>query len=532
MSTLQRNHFPEALLASAGAAVSQRTSRTTLAATLAALACVVGGYWSTIAAMAGIWARSDTFAHGFVVAPISLWLIWRNRAQLASAGGNPSWRLLILVAAAGFGWLLGELTQINALRQFAVVALIVLAVPVIAGVDVFRRIAFPLAFLFFAVPFGEFLLPRLMEWTAIFAVAGLRATGIPVYQDGLQFVIPSGTWSVVEACSGVRYLIASVMMGTLFAYLTYRSLHRRIIFVAVSFVVPIVANWVRAYMIVLLGHLSSNKLAVGVDHLIYGWLFFGIVMLVMFWIGSRWREDEEPAGTMAAATARAPSAPGATSQRIWRSAIAFVVVAAAPLLAQQVLGGAVRGPVPELAAVTPSDGWLPSTTPVTAWRPRYVGPSAERFETLVKDGRPVGLYLGLYRNQSNARKLVSSENTLVASTDNHWFSARMGSRDWDLPEQRVSAQVSELRSSTGERLRVWQWFWVDGHLTGSDARAKAYSAWAQLRGRGDDGAVVIVVTPVSPTATARADADAALEAFTRAEAGAIGTALQATRVGR
>ena len=125
------------------------------------------------------------------------------------------------------------------------------------------------------MPFGEFLLPVLMEYTANFTVTALRLSGIPVYREGLQFVIPSGSWSVVEACSGVRYLIASFMIGTLFAYLNYRSTRRRLVFMGVSIVVPILANWLRAYMIVMLGHLSGNTIAVGVDHLIYGWLFFG-----------------------------------------------------------------------------------------------------------------------------------------------------------------------------------------------------------------------------------------------------------------
>jgi exosortase A len=145
--------------------------------------------------------------------------------------------------------------------------------------------------LLFAVPFGEFLLPPLMEQTADFTVFALRATGIPVYREGLYFTIPSGNWSVVEACSGLRYLIASITLGFLYAYLTYHSIRRRAIFVVVSVIVPIVANWLRAYMIVMIGHLSSMKLAVGVDHLIYGWLFFGLVMLILFWVGSFWRED-------------------------------------------------------------------------------------------------------------------------------------------------------------------------------------------------------------------------------------------------
>ena len=53
--------------------------------------------------------------------------------------------------------------------------MIVLAVPAVLGVRVARALAFPLAFLFFAVPFGEFVLPLLMDWTANFTVGGVAA---------------------------------------------------------------------------------------------------------------------------------------------------------------------------------------------------------------------------------------------------------------------------------------------------------------------------------------------------------------------
>ncbi len=123
-------------------------------------------------------------------------------------------------------------------------------------------------------------MPTLIDWTADFTIAALKLTGIPVFREGAHFQIPSGRWSVVEACSGVRYLIASLMVGILYAYLTYRSMRRRLLFIGVSILVPIVANWLRAYMIVMIGHLSGNTLAVGVDHIIYGWIFFGVVMAV------------------------------------------------------------------------------------------------------------------------------------------------------------------------------------------------------------------------------------------------------------
>ncbi len=57
----------------------------------------------------------------------------------------------------------------------------------------------------------------------------------------------------------------------------------------------------------MLGHLSDNRLAVGVDHLIYGWLFFGLVMLLLFWIGARWREDRRAGSRPDLALARRAS---------------------------------------------------------------------------------------------------------------------------------------------------------------------------------------------------------------------------------
>ena len=69
---------------------------------------IVAAYFDTAAGMVAIWARSETFAHGFVVAPISLWLIWRIRDRLRLLEPRPSWLALPLIAAAGFGWLLGQ----------------------------------------------------------------------------------------------------------------------------------------------------------------------------------------------------------------------------------------------------------------------------------------------------------------------------------------------------------------------------------------------------------------------------------------
>jgi exosortase A len=292
-------------------------------------------YADTVATMVGIWYRSETFAHAFLVPPISAWLIWRLRGQLARISPSPQpWLLLGLVVAAA-GWLLADLVKVNSVSQLAWVAMLILSVPAVLGLAVASTILFPLLFLFFAVPLGEFMLPYMMSWTADFTILALRLSGIPVYREGLQFVIPSGSWSVIEACSGVRYLIASFMVGALFAYLNYSSTKRRVIFMLASLLIPIVANWLRAYMIVMLGHLSGNTIAVGVDHLLYGWVFFGLVVMLMFYVGGRWSEPDPQRLDAANQTPALPSTQRPLAFVL--TGVAAIAILALPLLAHKAL---------------------------------------------------------------------------------------------------------------------------------------------------------------------------------------------------
>lgn len=462
---------------------------------LALVGWILFWYWDTAVAMVNIWVRSETYTHAFVVPPISFWLIWRQRAQVLAEQPRASLLLAVPVVFTTFFWLLGELTAVNALTQFALVATLVLATMALLGIEVSKRIAFPLAFLFFAVPIGDFMMPKLMDWTAAFTVLALRATGIPVYQEGLQFVISSGNWSVVEACSGIRYIIASVTVGTLFAYLNYVSLRRRLIFIAVAIIVPVIANWLRAYLIVMLGHLSGNKLAVGVDHLIYGWLFFGLVIMIMFMIGARW--SEEPAEQASAPETLSAEAP-LPVRNIWLTTLVIAFLAIVGPLAYFAINKSDQAAPPRLQQLNLPVEWQ-ETRPFASWKPAYANPSAELQIALARQGKPVGLYIGYYRNQDYQRKLVTSTNTLALSNDNVWsVVARqpVASHLNGLPPTIQTAELLGKDTNPESRLLVWQWYWINGKLTSSDIEAKFHTALSRLSGRGDDSAVIMLYAPL------------------------------------
>ena len=496
------------------------------AATFAAL-CILALHWRTAASIVAIWWRSETFAHGFIVVPICLWLAWRRRDALAQIPAEPWWPGLALVLLAGTLWLVASVADTLGIKQFALVFMIQAALVTILGTRVARALALPLAFLLFAVPAGEFLVPTLMDWTADFVIAALRASGVPVYREANHFSIPSGRWSVVEACSGIRYVIASVMVGTIYAALAYSSMRRRALFILASILVPVVANWLRAYLIVMLGHLSNNRIAVGVDHLIYGWVFFGIVMALLFWVGSFWQQDPaaNPAAVESMAGRPATATDGATPLR----ALAAATLAACAIAGLWLpLEAGVERQAPERTAAGPvavagADGWIPSPDAVATWKPRYKGFASEFQQTFRKDGRDVGLYVAYYRNQEKGRELVTSSNALVAADDWYWRRMASGSDGADWAGRHVSVDTAEVK---GERVRleVFRLFWVDGDTTSSEYLAKARLAWARLSGRGDDAALVVMYTPMQD---AGSDARATLRAFASSMSPAIEQALEA-----
>jgi exosortase A len=464
-----------------------------------------------------IWQRSETFAHGFLILPISLWLVWRQRAALAQLPLKPCWPALLALGACGAAWLLADLVEVGIVRQYMLALMLPLTVLAVLGKRIAGALMFPLAFILFAVPVGEGLIPPLIDLTANFTVDALRLTGIPVLRDGNSFSIPTGNWSVVEACSGLRYLISSITLGCLFAYLSYRTAWRRAAFILASVLVPLAANGVRAYMIVMMGHLSGMTMAVGVDHLIYGWVFFGIVMLLLFWIGSFWREDQQ------ADTAALPAA-GAQQPLPLRAmagvaAAVLAVLAVWPALAARVDQSNPQNAPVTLALVSPTaagvefTGWEPDFAPATATLRQSFGGK-----------QPVGLTVLFYRDTPGGSKLVSSTNR-IGMSKNEYRENSSSLRDESFAGRHIAVREA-LVGVEGHRLLVWQWYWVNGNMTSSNYVGKLLQAQAKLLAGSGDGAAVMVFSPYDEDP---AVARTALRAFLDSNLKPLNQALASTR---
>lgn len=449
-------------------------------------------FFETSLSMIEIWMVNETFTHGFLIFPISIWLLIQRYPFLHAVPIKPKPAILLLIAGALLLWFLAEVADVQVVQQLAMIAIIQLLVWLAYGTTFFLKILFPILFLYFAVPIGQELIPPMMQFTAYFTVYLINLTGIPVYQDGLYFILPSGSWSVVEECSGVRYLIASIALGTIYAYVSYSSFTKRTIFILAAIIVPIVANGLRAFGIVMLGHASGMELATGVDHLVYGWIFFGIVIFIMFYIGSFWQDDrqDDPSSTRSSQN---------ESSRPVRSAVVSVLAAAIVLiLTTRTIANQVKlapdtnlsGALIELpAAIGP---WHKSDDSLTSWAPEFASPDLMVTQVYQFDNKSVKIDVGYYGYQRQGAEAVSSQNRLTDPLHGEWKITH--SSGFEL--QGKTIQEAILRNGD-QTIMVWKWYRIASSTTASSLQAKLLGIYEHLLFNRRDASMITLAIPVN-----------------------------------
>jgi exosortase A len=438
------------------------------------------------------WYASRTYSHCFLVLPLFLFLVWTRRRKLAHLTPEPDVMGLPVIALLAFAWLLANLGEARVAKEFALVGMLVALVWTLLGRRVIRAMAFPLAFLFFAVPFGLGLIGPLQDFTASFALRALTLSNVPAVLDGRTISLPAGVWTVAEACSGIRYLYSSLVVGTIYASLIYRSRLRKVLFVCASILVPIVANGARAYGIILLAYLSNNRLANGVDHVVYGGVFFVAVQIALFVVGLRWREDPL-AEKFPARQRKWDGQQRVNDTRQFRRSVALVLAVVVltspvPLLAQYLWTRAVSSSPLLDSPASVSPPWERVAEHDLGWTPVLAHADSILSEAYRSANGHVDVYMGQYSGRS-AMEFVQGYNRF--ENPQVWTLASEGFADATVDGHRVLVRRGRIQSNSTSRT-VYTWYGVGGEFTASATRVKLLQGKARLLGK-SPAAVVIML---------------------------------------
>ncbi len=251
-----------------------------------------------VADMAKQWTWSSSYHHGWVAAPIALWLFhesgaWRGRAPEIDFLGAPPLGLAISLLFAG------RALDAQILGHVAVVIGVFGVSMLTLGRVIVSKSAFAFAFLIFMVPFGESVIPALQAASAGAVAFLLNLSGFPTSLDGLILTTSAGRFEMAESCAGLRFLLAAAMIASLAAHLAFTRLNRQLLFVAGALGLAVGANWLRAYAIIAAATASDMRIGTGPEHVAFGWVLYGGLIVALLFIARQFGDRTRPAPAVA-----------------------------------------------------------------------------------------------------------------------------------------------------------------------------------------------------------------------------------------
>ena len=250
------------------------------------VAVVAALYGPILYKLVNQWYNDADYSHGFLVPLLSAYLIWRKRDTLAKVPRRPSfWGMFVVLGSLGVLFL-GSLGAELFLSRVSLIGVICGLIVYFAGWAMLWALAFPIAFLLFAIPipvliYNEIVFP-LQFIASSFATRTLEILNLfPIMREGNVLIMPGMRLEVVEACSGIRSLMSLLALAAGYGYLTERSVAVRWFMFLAMIPLAIISNGTRVMITALMTNYIGPKAAEGFMHEFSGWVIF-VVATVLF----------------------------------------------------------------------------------------------------------------------------------------------------------------------------------------------------------------------------------------------------------
>jgi exosortase len=367
----------------------------------------------TLWSFVGTW-NQGIMAHGWMIAGLVCWLIWRHRRDfLLGEGGDPL--LLLPLAAISIFWLLATIARIQVFHQLALVLVLAAWGLAVSGRRNLRLVALLAATSVLAVPVWDAFSPLLQRLTTIMSGGMVKLVGIPADIQGDLIRIPAGLFHVADGCAGTGFLVSALAVGALYAHLMTRNWVAQLAVLCVAAGMALVANWIRVAALIVIGHVTEMQSGLIESHYGFGWVIFTIGLVPFFLLARQIEkrvDRDEPHSGPTEAVDRSQY-----RRVLKRAVLASLVAATGPVLYYAVAAmPSERSGGPDLAALAVGATWSADEASATrpfSWQPEYQG--ATRHETPVFTDGTSRVYADrfLFERQTQGAKLIGFPNRLA-----------------------------------------------------------------------------------------------------------------------
>lgn len=404
------------------------------------------------------WIKWDEgLSHGLLVAGVFLFLLFKSLPW--NSKPQPTFLYLascLALAACSLAWALFSILNITLLEQLVLLPLLALAFAASLGFATAVKHRILLLMPIFAIPIWDQLNELLVNISATVVGEMVRLIKMSAIIDGNSIYIPYGHILIADGCSGIRYFVIALAIGYIIGYLNRYDEKRMLMILAVAGMIGLLANWIRIFILILVGYQSRMESSLMADHEMFGWILFGLLCLPAIYF----------APVVKAAAQPIEPSPTAKPKLI----LPLSLLALGPVIAL------VANPQPKVEPwqdLLPTT-WQPSTAnrmPIKVLSP--TGGHRENAHTRIGSTR-VFIQLDHYQRHTKEEKLVPYITRLYDNFE--WSITDTFAMD-DGP-----ALITILRQKSGQRqVAQAQWFVTGSHETANIRNAKLLQIPALLQ---------------------------------------------------
>lgn len=429
-----------------------------------------------------LWSTATIYGHGFLVLGASCYLLYKAREDLASL--SPSFSALGFAAltVTCLILLIGKAADIKTIRLLFLPFLILSWGWTIWGWNFLKLAGIPISLLVFATPIWDDMSPVFQALTVAVNGVLLGIVHIPADIQEFYISIPAGVFHVAGGCSGVRYLMVGLFLSTFYGALYYPNTARRILLIGFGALLSMIANWIRVFGIIVIGHISDMQSSIVRDHELFGWVTFVIVCLIpLFFLARKLEPQEHTANPVSNKPIESSGAHGSVAGKLVASGAVILV----PLIfyTQSVLFEKDFG---DWSPALPSaeTGWQGPLRFAEFWSPDFVGADISLNGTYVSDQlQRVQFQMEAYRQQSQGKELVYYQNRVF--DENQWTVIQQTVAEAPSQNNFGIDNVTETLLSNRARkqnLLIWSWYRLDDFNSPSRIEVKLVGGLKQLTG--------------------------------------------------
>lgn len=464
-------------------------------------------YYPVLLGLADDWWNDPDYSHGLLVPLISLYFIFDNKTSLKKGFFRPDYRGFLLLLGG-----VGLLTLGNAGSEFFLMRislLITISGLIISflGFHTFKILLFPIGFLFFMIPLPAIIFNAIAFPLQLFAAQTaafcLQIINIPVLREGNLIYLATSTMDVTEACSGIRSLMSLSAIGTLFAYITQKTLLKRGLMMFSTIPIAILSNAFRVTGTGILAEYVGEEAAQGFYHTFTGWLVFVVafvMLLVVGYVFSKFPDKEAPKKIIT------PRVPQGQPRPMWLSLMVSIFILGSGIYVNQtILLYDNPTPLRQPLSMVPIqfEQWSGQDRPFEEKTVNvlgvtdYINRHYVSNEALSGQTSSLWLYAGYYASQRTGKTYHSPKNCLPGSG---WEIIEIK----NLPITMASGEGTETRQTINkvivqkglERQLILYWYQDRGRVITSEYWAKIYLIWDSITQGRTDGAMIRISIPI------------------------------------